>query len=160
MTSSRTWLFTGAVLAGLAVAAGAFAAHGLDGYFHRVYAGQDYEKKHSDRGQTVVTKVPLADKLLADFKTGAEYQMYHALALLAVGLLAAIQPARSLTIAAWAFVLGIIGFSGGLYAYSLMNARWIGMIVVPLGGTLFLVGWIALAVAVCAGRTSPAADSI
>jgi uncharacterized membrane protein YgdD (TMEM256/DUF423 family) len=157
--SPRLCLCLGAILAGLAVAAGAFAAHGLDGHFRRKYAGQDYHKQLAlSDGEALVVTTPLADKFLADFKTGAEYQMYHALALLAIGVLAETWPTRSLTIAAVAFLLGIIGFSGGLYAYTLFNAKWVGMLIVPIGGTLFLVGWGALAWAVCPWRREPKGD--
>ena len=144
---------TGAVLAGLAVAAGAFGAHGLDRQFYAKYAGQTYDKKVVDDGrETVVSQVPLAQKYLADFKTGAEYQMYHGLALLAVGLLAQTRPSRRLTIAGVCFVAGVLGFSGGLYAYTLSGEKWIGQFIVPVGGVLFLVGWAALALAVCAAK--------
>ena len=148
MCSSNCWLTTGAVLAGLAVAAGAFAAHGLDRRFHEKYAGQTYEKKVTSHGrEQVVSQVPLAQKYLADFKTGAEYQMYHGLALLAVGLLAQARPSRRLTVAAFCFVAGTVGFSGGLYAYILSGQTWIGQFIVPVGGVLFLDGWTALALA-------------
>lgn len=147
MAAINPWLFLGAVLSGLAVAAGAFGAHGLDRRFHQKYAGNQYHKKVViDGTETVVATVPLAEKYLADFKTGAEYQMYHGLALLAVGLLAASRPSRGLTIAGCCFLAGCCGFSGGLYIYTLANVKWVGMIVVPLGGTLFLIGWCALAV--------------
>ena len=146
MNSSTGWLMTGAVVAGLAVAAGAFGAHGLDRQFYEKYAGQTYEKKV---GTTVVSQVPLAQKYLADFKTGAEYQMYHGLALLAAGLLAQTRPSRRLTIAGVCFVAGVVGFSGGLYAYTLSGEKWIGQFIVPVGGILFLVGWAELALAVC-----------
>jgi uncharacterized membrane protein YgdD (TMEM256/DUF423 family) len=156
MCSSNCWLTTGAVLAGLAVAAGAFAAHALDRHFYKIYAGQIAEKKVTIEGrETVVAQVPQAQKYLADFKTGAEYQMYHALALLAVGLLSSVRPSRTLTIAGFCFVVGCLGFSGGLYAYTLTGMKWIGQFVVPAGGLLFLAGWAAFAIAVCAcGRVS------
>ncbi len=141
------------MLAGLAVAAGAIAAQALDRPFYDKYAGLTDEKKATIGGQeTVVSKVPLAYKYLADFKTGAEYQMYHGLALLAVGLLAQVRPSRMLTIAGFCLVAGCLGFSGGLYAYTLTGTKWIGQFIVPVGGLLFLAGWTALAVAVCPCR--------
>lgn len=153
MCSSNCWLTAGAILAALAVAAGAFGAHGLDRQFHEKYAGQLYEKKVMIEGrETVVSQVPLAQKYLADFKTGAEYQMYHALALLAVGLVAQTRKCRWLAIAGCCFVIGIFGFSGGLYAYTVTGMKWIGMSVVPIGGTFFLFGWAVLAAAVCPCR--------
>lgn len=132
------WITIGAVLAGLAVAAGAFAAHGLDRYFANKYAAEERE--------VAGHKVPASQKYLADFKTGAEYQMVHALALVLVGLLAHLRPSVCLTIAGSAFLGGILFFSGFLYALTLTGQRWLGAIV-PIGGVLFLVGWVALAIA-------------
>jgi uncharacterized membrane protein YgdD (TMEM256/DUF423 family) len=146
----RCWLSIGALLSGLAVAAGAFAAHGLDGHFHRKYAGMTHEKRITGNGrEKLVSIVPLAQKYLADFKTGAEYQMYHGLALLAVGLLTLRKPSKLLTCAGVCFIAGCFGFSGGLYLYTVTNTKWVGMLIVPLGGTLFLAGWGLLAAAVC-----------
>ena len=162
MCTSNCWLRTGALLAGLAVAAGAFAAHGLDRPLFEKYADQTYEKKVNG---TVVSQVPLAQKYLADFKTGAEYQMYHGLALLAVGLLAQVRTSRMLTIAGICFAAGCVGFSGGLYAYALTGTKWIGQFIVPAGGILYLAGWIAFVASACpcrrqsASSTSPTATS-
>lgn len=133
------WITLGAILGGLAVAAGALGAHTLDGYFAKKYANAEPRK-------VAGVEVPAAQKYLADFKTAAEYQMYHALALLAVGLLARSQPSKSLTVAGWSFVVGIAIFSGCLYALTLTGHRWLGAIV-PIGGVSFLVGWTALAMA-------------
>jgi len=145
---ANSWITLGAILGGLAVAAGAFAAHGLDHYFAEKYAS-------TEPREVAGVKVPAAQKYLADFKTAAEYQMYHALALLAVGLLARTQPSTSLTIAGWSFLGGIAIFSGCLYALTLTGHRWLGAIV-PIGGVLFLVGWTALAVAAWSSMNSPA----
>src|SRR3954468_15535069 len=101
----------------LSVCLGAFAAHGL--------------KSHID-----------ADAL-AIWQTGVQYQMYHALALLTVGLLYQQHPSKALKIAGLAFIIGSLLFSGSLYALALGAPRPLGMIT-PLGGTGFLVGWIAL----------------
>jgi uncharacterized membrane protein YgdD (TMEM256/DUF423 family) len=153
MCTSKCWLTIGAALAGLAVAAGAFAAQGLDNRFHQAYADQTFEKKVTRAGvEKVVYQVPLAQKYLADFKTGAEYQMYHGLALLVVGLLSQARRSKALDAAGFCFVAGCLGFSGGLYAYTLTGVKWIGMFIVPLGGMLFLAGWISLAIAVCPCR--------
>jgi len=132
------WTMIGAVLAGVAVGTGAFAAHGLDKVFTEKYAGQT----RVVAGETV----PLATKFLGDFKTGAEYQMYHALAMLAVGAIASRQPSRAANIAGWCFLLGIVLFSGSLYALTLTGVTKWGR-VTPFGGLLFLIGWGALAVA-------------
>jgi uncharacterized membrane protein YgdD (TMEM256/DUF423 family) len=137
--SSKIWLSLGAVLAGLAVALGAFAAHGLDGYLRTKYEGQTRE--------VVGVAVPAAEKYLADFKTGAEYQMTHALALLAVGLWLERRSCRTAQAAGWCFLGGIAIFSGGLYALVLSGVRVLGAIV-PIGGVLFLVGWGLFALAV------------
>ncbi len=131
------WLSTGAVLAGLAVAAGAFAAHWLDGYFAKKYAGETR--------LVAGREVPRSEKSLHDFKTGAEYQMYHSLALLAVGLLVERRQTRWLTVAGWTFLGGIALFSGSLYLLTLTGVTKWGM-VTPIGGVLFLVGWATLAI--------------
>lgn len=117
---ARRFLVLGAVLAGVAVAAGAFGAHGL--------------------------RARLEPRLLEVFETAARYQMYHALALLAVGLLAERRPSRAASAAGWLFVAGIALFSGSLYALALTGIGWLGAIT-PLGGVAFLAGWTALAVA-------------
>ena len=120
----RWFLSLGAVSALIAVAAGAFAAHAL-----------------RDR---------LAANLLDVWQTGATYQMYHALALIAVGLILgrfSIDGSPWLTSAGWLFVAGTILFSGSLYALALSGTTWLGAIT-PLGGVAFLLGWAALAVGV------------
>lgn len=138
MSSSR-WLLLGAIFGGLSVGLGAFAAHGLDKLFVEKYSGQT----RVVAGETV----PLSRKFLNDFKTGAEYQMYHALALLVVGLLAQRRPSKSLTVAGVSFTLGILLFSGSLYILTLTGVSKLGMIT-PIGGVAFLVGWLALAIEV------------
>ena len=119
---ARLFLTIGAILAGLSVAAGAFASHAL-----------------KDR---------LAERALEIWETGAKYQMYHALALLLIGLLLMRTEigANLLTVAGFAFLSGIFLFSGSLYALSLSGIKWLGAIT-PLGGVAFLVGWGCLAVA-------------
>jgi len=84
------------------------------------------------------------------FQTGATYQMYHALALLGVGILLgrfSIDGSVWLTAAGWLFVVGTVLFSGSLYALALTDTRWFGAIT-PLGGVAFLLGWLAIAVGV------------
>src|SRR5580704_10233300 len=112
------WFPAGAVLAGLSVAAGAFAAHGLD---------KTFAEKYRDAPPKIVAgrEVPASWKYLQDFKTGAEYQMYHALGLLAVGLAARAKSSRLLDVAGWSFLLGILLFSGSLYLLALTGqTRW------------------------------------
>lgn len=108
----------GAINAAIAVAAGAFAAHGL--------------RDHLDA------------KMLEVFETGARYQMYHALAMIAAGLVGARGPGRL-------FQAGIVLFSGSLYALALSHVDGLGAIT-PLGGLAFLAGWIWLAVAILSGH--------
>jgi uncharacterized membrane protein YgdD (TMEM256/DUF423 family) len=119
---SRWALSSGAALALLAVLSGAFAAHGL--------------------------KTILDAQQLALFETAARYQMYHALALLVVGILASVRQFSGslLKLAAFAFILGIFLFCGSLYALALSGITWLGAIT-PLGGTAFLAGWLALMIA-------------
>jgi uncharacterized membrane protein YgdD (TMEM256/DUF423 family) len=119
---SRWVLSAGAGFALLAVVLGAFAAHGL--------------------------KAVLDAQQLALFETASRYQMYHALALLVVGvMLTNPQFSRSLLkLAALAFILGIILFSGSLYLLALVGVSWLGAIT-PLGGIAFLSGWLLMMVA-------------
>ena len=119
--SPRTWVVLGAVFAALAVGLGAFGAHGL--------------KERLDlAGRTDV------------YETAVRYHMYHALALVCVGLCATQFPSSWLNAAGGCFTLGIAIFSGLLYAYALGGPRILGAIV-PIGGTAFILGWLAVAVA-------------
>ena len=104
-----------------AVAAGAFAAHGL--------------------------QQRLEPSLLNAFKTGADYQLAHSIVLLTLALLMLIKPATPwLNGSAVAFMVGIILFSGSLYALSLSGVGKLG-IITPFGGTALIVGWLLLAAA-------------
>ena len=105
----------------VAVALGAFGAHGL--------------------------RSRLVPDMLMTFEIGVRYQMYHALGLLAVGLALARWPSSGVALAGWLFIAGTIVFSGTLYALSLTGQRWLGA-VTPVGGAAFIAGWIALAWAV------------
>ena len=119
-----TFAWLGAINAFLAVAAGAFGAHGL--------------------------KSRVTPDMLAVFETGARYHMYHSLALFAVAWLVSrdggASGARFASAGGWAFLVGIVLFSGSLYALALTGTRGLGAIT-PLGGLAFLVGWILVAVA-------------
>jgi uncharacterized membrane protein YgdD (TMEM256/DUF423 family) len=138
MSSPKNWLFIGGIMAALAVAFGAFAAHGIEGTLQKVH--KDAEPK------TVVGfEMPASYKYLQDFKTAARYHMYHALGLIALGLIAQGKPQKSDTIAAWSFLLGIILFCGSLYVLALTGMKWLGM-VAPVGGLLMIVAWVALAI--------------
>lgn len=140
MCCSNKWITIGAVVAGLAVVMGAFGAHGVDRYFVSFYEGQT----------KVVAGVEIAaaQKYLRDFNTAADYQMSHGLALLVVGLLSGVKPSRSLQVAGWSFLGGVVLFSGSLYALTLSGVTKLGMIT-PIGGMLFIVGWVALAIGAC-----------
>lgn len=117
----RWALAIGAIAGLLAVAAGAFGAHGLRGVV-------------SERG-------------LAVFDTAASYQMYHSLALVLVSLMPALGLSRRLLAAsAVALATGIVVFSGSLYLLVLTSTPWLGA-VTPLGGVSFIIGWALLATA-------------
>jgi uncharacterized membrane protein YgdD (TMEM256/DUF423 family) len=115
--SAKLWLALGAGYGLLGVALGAFGAHAL--------------------------KARLAGELAATWQTAVQYHFWHALALLAVGLLALQRPAPALHAAGAAFALGTLLFSGSLYALALTGVRSLGA-VTPLGGVLLLCGWGAL----------------
>jgi uncharacterized membrane protein YgdD (TMEM256/DUF423 family) len=119
----KLFLITGTILAGLAVALGAFGAHGL--------------KKLVD-AETV-----------AIYQTGVQYQMYHALALIALGILAQRIENTWINYAGFFFIGGIVFFSGSLYllsSFKAMNKTVPSFVypITPLGGILFILGWIFL----------------
>lgn len=139
------WITLGAIFAGLGVTAGAFGAHGLNKYFTEKYA--ETEPK-TVAGETL----PASAKYLRDFNTGVRYQMWHAFGLIAVGLLALRKKSRSLEVAGWLFVAGIVLFSGALYVLTIAGPHWQGVtwgLVAPFGGTAMIAGWVALAVGAC-----------
>lgn len=112
------FLAIGALLGGLSVAAGAFSAHAL--------------------------KTILTTEMLTLFETATRYQMYHALALIAVGLSLQQRDSFAFRKSGVAFIAGIVLFSGSLYALAFTGVRWLGALT-PLGGTAFLIGWGCLA---------------
>lgn len=138
--STRKSLIAGAVFGLLAVILGAFGAHWLKQAILHWDLSPDEQAGR-----------------LAAWEVGVRYQMYHALALLAVGLLGWLQPGASLRIAGLGFTVGVLIFSGCLYAFVLTGVSALGMIV-PLGGLCQIVGWIALLVAACR-PLKPSADS-
>lgn len=118
---AKNYLLIAALSGLLAVALGAFGAHGL--------------------------KQRLGADLLAVFQTGVQYHFYHTLALLAVALLLLQAPqSTELRWSALLFCIGIVIFSGSLYVLSITGIRWLGAIT-PLGGVAFIAGWIFLALA-------------
>lgn len=114
-------LISGAIFGMLGVAIGAFGAHGLKAMLE-------------------------ANGRMDTFETAVKYQMYHALALLAVGILQQYFPGKLLNISTYGFVLGILIFSGSLYVLSLSGIRWLGA-VTPIGGVAFIIGWACMALA-------------
>jgi uncharacterized membrane protein YgdD (TMEM256/DUF423 family) len=114
----RIFFVIGSLSAFLGVALGAFGAHAL--------------------------KARLDADLLAVFEVGVRYQMYHALALLAVAWACTKWPGTAVVTAGWLFVAGTIVFSGSLYILSFTGARWLGAIT-PFGGAALLGGWLCLA---------------
>ena len=114
---NKTFLLLGALAAFLAVAFGAFGAHGL--------------------------RNRLSPEMLAVFETAVRYQMYHALALVLVGLMMGSMGGALIRTSGWAFGLGILLFSGSLYLLALTGTAVFGAIT-PIGGLAFLVGWACL----------------
>ncbi|BBB24744.1 DUF423 domain-containing protein [Amphritea japonica] len=85
----------------------------------------------------------LSTRLYDVLQTGIQYQMFHTLALLGVGLLVLRKPVKGLSLTAILFSAGIIFFSGSLYVLALSGQHWLGA-VTPVGGLLFLAGWLNL----------------
>lgn len=117
----RVWLLCGCIFSFLSVALGAFAAHGL--------------------------KPLLTSEQMAILETANHYLGFHAVALLALGLWSHWEKWTSPVWTGNCFVLGIIFFSGSLYAYVLTGVKWLAMIT-PVGGSLFLIGWLLFAMSV------------
>jgi uncharacterized membrane protein YgdD (TMEM256/DUF423 family) len=115
-------------VAGLAVVIGAFGAHAL--------------------------KERLTPEMASVFETGVRYHMYHALALLAVGWATARWASSAVGVAGWAFLGGIVLFSGSLYILALSGVRAWGA-VAPVGGLAFIAGWASLAWAALRGTALP-----
>ncbi|MCB1867225.1 MAG: DUF423 domain-containing protein [Gammaproteobacteria bacterium] len=118
---SRMFLLIGALNGFFAIALGAFGAHAL--------------------------RARIDATLYTVFQTGVEYHSIHALALLALGILALHHPSRPLIWGGWLMSAGILLFCGSLYLMSLSGIRSLG-IITPIGGFAFLLGWLSLAVAI------------
>jgi uncharacterized membrane protein YgdD (TMEM256/DUF423 family) len=118
----KLFILLGSLNMALAIAIGAFGAHGLTG--------------------------KVADKMLANWNTGAHYQMVHALALLVIGLLLAHSGGNGSLLAAagWSILAGIALFSGSLYGMVLTGVKAWGAIT-PIGGVAFIIGWILVTIA-------------
>ncbi|CAG9613529.1 hypothetical protein CN326_16535 [Bacillus sp. AFS018417] len=120
----KIFFLLGCIAAALAVALGAFGAHGLEG--------------------------KISAKMLDVWKTGVTYQMFHAGGLFVVALLMDKIQSSLVSAAGWCMVAGIIMFSGSLYALSTTGMKFFGPIT-PLGGVAFIVGWVLLGTAVVKG---------
>jgi uncharacterized membrane protein YgdD (TMEM256/DUF423 family) len=121
---NRTPLIAGGIFGLLGVALGAFGAHGL-------------------------RSITSDESILHSYQTGVQYQVYHALALLAVGILSKDFPGAWMKRAGVCFIIGILLFSGSLYLLSILKIQESGMTkfagpVTPLGGVFFMLGWICL----------------
>lgn len=125
MSPDRLFAAAGAISGFLAVALGAFGAHGL--------------------------RQRLSPEMLAVFETGVRYQVYHALALFAVAWVASRWAGPQALWAGWLFIAGTVVFSGSLYILATSGTRWFGAIT-PVGGICFLAGWLSLARAIVAQR--------
>ena len=118
---SKVFIILGSLNAFLAVALGAFGAHGLQN--------------------------KLTEQMLATYETGVKYHMMHALGLILIGIISRYTSGSVLiNWSGWLICAGIVLFSGSLYVLSISGIRWLGAIT-PLGGLCFLAGWLLLAVA-------------
>ena len=119
---AKFYLALGCINAMLVVIIGAFGAHGL--------------------------KVRLSVENMAVFQTAVQYHFYHAVGLILIGLIALQMPISPyLRWSAWLMLMGIVLFSGSLYALSITNIRWLGMIT-PFGGMAFTLAWLMLAIGI------------
>ncbi|WP_411281335.1 DUF423 domain-containing protein [Gemmatimonas sp.] len=116
----RLFIIIGALSGAIGVAAGAFGAHAL--------------------------RARLEPRMLDVFETGARYQMYHAIAMLAAAWIVSRFPGSLANASGWLFLAGSVLFSGSLYAMALTGIRALGAIT-PLGGVCFIAGWACLALA-------------
>lgn len=118
----KLFLIFGVINGFLAVALGAFGAHGLEGR--------------------------ITEKAIGTWEKAVTYQMFHTMALLVTGLLLArFQGDGLITTGGWMFLAGIILFSGSLYVYAVTSIKTFAMIT-PLGGVAFLIGWVLVGIAV------------
>ena len=117
----KTILMTASFLLALAVALGAFGAHGL--------------------------KSQLSNDMIQTYKTGVDYHFYHALGLLLIGILAVSFPSELMKWSAILLTAGIILLSGSLYVLAVSGIKWLGAIT-PIGGLSFIAGWVLLFLAV------------
>jgi uncharacterized membrane protein YgdD (TMEM256/DUF423 family) len=125
---AKTFLFLGALACLLAVLLGAFGAHALRG--------------------------KLTADLLTVYQTAVQYHFWHALGLLAIGIVALHLPgSAALRWAGWLMLTGIVIFSGSLYLLAVTGVRWLGAIT-PVGGTAFIASWALFAFAIVKASSS------
>ena len=122
-------LVVGAVLAGVSVVTGAFGAHWLKSELPRRGLSETEQRRQLDNWDVAV-----------------RYQMYHALALIALGVMPGAAGGAAQRVAGVLFVVGILIFSGSLYALVLSGIKVLGA-VVPIGGVAMIAGWVAFAIA-------------
>lgn len=117
----RLFIFIGAIVMALSVEIGAFGAHGLEGR--------------------------ISERMLKNYQTGVQYHMIHGIGLLFVGILSLKMLGNQMVHGAgWAFLIGIVLFSGSLYVMALTGITKLGAIT-PIGGLAFIVGWVLLGIA-------------
>lgn len=129
-TLSRRWIAIGALLAAIAVALGAYGAHGLKETLSRAgFSGDDLARR------------------LSIFETAVRYQMFHAIALVFIGLALQHRESPWWRFAAWSFLAGVIVFCGLLKLLTFADPKWnlLGA-VVPFGGLSLIAGWLAIAI--------------
>jgi uncharacterized membrane protein YgdD (TMEM256/DUF423 family) len=122
-STAKLFILLGALAGAAGVVLGAFGAHAL--------------------------KARLSADMLAVWQTAVQYHFWHALALIAIGIVIAVGLPGSTTLrwAGWLMVAGLVLFSGSLYALAFTGARWLGA-VTPFGGVAWIAAWVLLAVAV------------
>ena len=122
---AKVWLVSASIFGFLSVALGAFGAHSLKNILDE-YGKAIYEK-------------------------AVIYQMFHAMALFAVGLLQHLVKDSSFCLAGWGFFVGVLLFSGSLYLLAITGMKWLGAIT-PMGGVAFLFGWIWFSISIIKTR--------
>jgi uncharacterized membrane protein YgdD (TMEM256/DUF423 family) len=130
------WIAIGAIVVCLSIALGAWAAHGLEKSIASLYENET----RTVRGETI----PAVAKYVGDFQTGADYQFGQGIGLILVGILLRQHPCKTFKVAALCLFLGMLLFSGSLYALVLLKVPVLGA-VTPFGGVLMMVGWGLLA---------------
>ncbi|MBI1904566.1 MAG: DUF423 domain-containing protein [Planctomycetia bacterium] len=140
----RVWIVLAGLVGAAGVTLGAFGAHGLRE--HLQAAGLDRPEHPANARANETNPSRILEKRLADYEAATRYWMYHALALLGIGLLLAVRPSRLAAAAGGAFLAGNVLFSGLLYVIVFGGPRMLGAIV-PIGGLLLIAGWLLVAAA-------------